>query len=489
MTAPRAVDYDLTIKEASDRLDRGEISAVELTEAVLSRINAVEPQVKAYLHVDEDSAREQAAAADKSRRDGGVGPLLGIPLAVKDNICIQGMPATCASKILSGFVSPYDATVTGALKKSGAVLLGKTNLDEFAMGSSTENSAMQVTSNPWDLSRVPGGSSGGSAAAVAAGQALAALGSDTGGSIRQPAAFCGVVGLKPTYGVVSRYGLVAFASSLDQIGPLTKDVADAALLLNVLAGHDRHDSTSIDREYPDFTAALDGGVDGLRLGFPQELVAEGVSDDIKAVVDGTIKKLEAQGAIVEPVSLPTLAYALSAYYIIAPAEASSNLARFDGVRYGRRAEGAKDLLEMYKRTRAEGFGPEVKRRIMLGTYALSAGYYDAYYGQAQKVRTLIIDEFKQAFDKFDALISPTTPTTAFEIGAKTASPVEMYLSDVLTIPANLAGLPAISVPVGLVEGLPVGLQVMAKHFDETTVLRVGAAVERQAAFGERPLLD
>lgn len=483
------VDYDLTIVEAADSLNKGDISAVELTEAVLSRLEAVEQRVKSYLHVDADLVREQAARADERRRTGEGGPLLGVPIAVKDNICAIGMPTTCASKILGRFMPPYDATVTTALRESGAVLIGKTNLDEFAMGSSTENSAMQVTANPWDVSRVPGGSSGGSAAAVASGQALAALGSDTGGSIRQPAAFCGVVGFKPTYGVVSRYGLVAFASSLDQIGPLTKDVADAAVLLNVLAGHDRRDSTSVDREYPDFTAALDGGVDGLRLGFPEELAGEGVADEIKSVVDGAVKKLEAHGATVEPVSLPALVYGLSAYYIIAPAEASSNLARFDGVRYGHRARDAHDMLESYKRTRAEGFGPEVKRRIMLGTYALSAGYYDAYYGQAQKVRTLIIDEFRRAFDKFDALISPTAPTTAFKIGAKTASPVEMYMSDVLTIPANLAGLPAISVPVGLAEGLPVGLQVMAKHFDEATVLRVAAAVESHAAFERWPPLD
>ncbi len=483
------VDYDLTIREAAGRLERGDISAVELTEAVLSRLESVEPRVKSYLHVDRDLALEQAAQADERRRAGEEGPLLGIPIAVKDNICAMGMPTTCASKILGRFIPPYDATVTTALRASGAVLIGKTNLDEFAMGSSTENSAMQVTANPWDLSRVPGGSSGGSAAAVAAGQALAALGSDTGGSIRQPAAFCGVVGLKPTYGVVSRYGLVAFASSLDQIGPLTKDVGDAAVFLNVIAGHDRRDSTSIDRKYSDFTVALDSDVDGMRLGFPEELAGEGVADEVKSVVDGVIKKLEARGAIVEPVSLPALAYGLAAYYIIAPAEASSNLARFDGVRYGRRAEGAQDMLQSYRETRAQGFGMEVKRRIMLGTYALSAGYYDAYYGQAQKVRTLIIDEFNRAFDKFDALISPTAPTTAFKIGAKTTSPVEMYMSDVLTIPANLAGLPAISVPVGLVEGLPVGFQVMAKHFDEATVLRVAATIESEAAFKRPPLLD
>jgi len=483
------VEYDLTITDALDRLTRGDISAVELTDAVLKRIEVVEPTVKAFLHIDPDQARSQAGQADERRRAGESGPLLGVPIAVKDNICTMGMPNTCASKILGRFKPPYDATVTTALREAGAVIIGKTNLDEFAMGSSTENSAMQVTTNPWDATRVPGGSSGGSAAAVAAGQALAALGSDTGGSIRQPAAFCGVVGLKPTYGVVSRYGLVAFASSLDQIGPITKNVADAALVLNVLAGHDRRDSTSVKQDFPDYTASLDGGVAGLTLGLPEELVGPGVSDELKRVIDATIAALEAQGATVEPVSLPTLVYGLSAYYIIAPAEASSNLARFDGVRYGHRAEQPEDMLDAYKRTRAEGFGAEVKQRIMLGTYALSAGYYDAYYGQAQKVRTLMIEEFAQAFGKYDALISPTTPTPAFKIGAKTASPLEMYLSDVLTIPANLAGLPAISVPVGAVDGLPVGFQVMGKHFDEATVLRVAAAVEREADFSRRPLLS
>ncbi len=482
------VEYDLTITDALDRLVRGDISAVELTDAVLKRIEVVEPTVKAFLHIDPDLARSQADQADERRRAGESGPLLGVPIAVKDNICTMGMPNTCASKILGSFKPPYDATVTTALREAGAVIIGKTNLDEFAMGSSTENSAMQVTANPWDTTRVPGGSSGGSAAAVAAGQVLAALGSDTGGSIRQPAAFCGVVGFKPTYGVVSRYGLVAFASSLDQIGPITKNVADAALLLNVLAGHDRRDSTSVKRDFPDYTASLDEGVDGLTLGLPEELVGPGVSDELKRVIEATIAALEAQGAKIEPVSLPTLVYGLSAYYIIAPAEASSNLARFDGVRYGHRAEQPKDMLDAYKRTRAEGFGAEVKRRIMLGTYALSAGYYDAYYGQAQKVRTLMIDEFAQAFSKYDALISPTTPTPAFKIGSKTTSPLDMYLSDVLTIPANLAGLPAISVPVGLVDGLPVGFQVMGKHFDEATVLRVAAAVEREADFSRRPPL-
>lgn len=481
--------FELTIRQTIEELKRADISAVDLTEAILERIEAVEARVRSFLHIDAAGAREQAVEADRRRRAGEEGLLLGVPLAVKDNICTIGMPTTCASKILENFRPPYDATVTGALKEAGAVIIGKTNLDEFAMGSSTENSAIQTSTNPWDTTRVPGGSSGGSAAAVAAGEALGALGSDTGGSIRQPAAFCGVVGLKPTYGLVSRYGLVAFASSLDQIGPLTKDVGDAALLLNVIAGHDRRDSTSIDHEPPDFTDALEMGVEGLRFGMPDELFGSGVNDEIKNVVEGAVQTLRSLGAEVEPVSLPTLHYGLSAYYIVAPAEASSNLSRFDGVRYGRRAEGPTDMLESYKQTRAEGFGPEVKRRIMLGTYALSAGYYDAYYGQAQRVRTMIIDEFNAAFERFDGLISPTAPTVAFSIGAKTASPLEMYMSDVLTIPANLAGLPAISIPIGLAQGMPVGLQIMAKHFDEATVLRTAAAIEKKIGFDPRPNLS
>ena len=480
--------FRLTINQASDKLRAKEINSVELTESVLERLRAVEPKVKAFLHVNAEGALAQAAEADKRLASGsGDKPaLLGVPIAVKDNLCTIGAPTTCASKILGDFMSPYDATVIEALKRDGAVIVGKTNLDEFAMGSSTENSSKQVTANPWDLSRVPGGSSGGSAACVAAGQAVAALGSDTGGSIRQPAAFCGIVGLKPTYGLVSRYGLVAFASSLDQIGPLTKDVADAAVLLQAIAGHDRRDSTSLAFEAPDYPAALNRDIKGLKFGVPRELFGEGIQPQVRALIDNAVAVLESLGAQVSEVSLPTLEYALAAYYIIAPAEASSNLARFDGVRYGHRAEGAPDMVEAYKRSRAEGFGPEVKRRIMLGTYALSAGYYDAYYGQAQKVRTLIIEDFNKAFERFDALISPTTPTTAFPIGSKTSDPLEMYLSDICTIPTNLAGIPAISIPVGLSDGLPVGLQIMGRHFDESTILRVARAVEKAVGFSDMP---
>ncbi len=476
--------FKLTLKQSSDKLKAKELSSVELTEAVLARLDAVEPSVKAFLHVDPAGARAAAAEADKRLANGGGPPLLGVPIAVKDNICTIGMPTTCASKILGRFMSPYNATVVEALKRDGAVIVGKTNLDEFAMGSSTENSAKQVTSNPWDLARVPGGSSGGSAAAVAAHQAVAALGSDTGGSIRQPAAFCGIVGLKPTYGLVSRYGLVAFASSLDQIGPLTKDVTDAAILLQSIAGHDRADSTSIAYEPPDYTAALEKDLSGLKFGLPKELFGAGIQPEVRALIDRAIGLINDLGGDVTEISLPTLEYALPAYYIIAPAEASSNLSRFDGVRYGHRARGPADMVDSYKQTRAEGFGPEVKRRIMLGTYALSAGYYEAYYGQAQKVRTLIIDDFKKAFERFDALISPTTPTTAFPIGAKTADPLEMYLSDICTIPTNLAGLPAISIPVGLAGGLPVALQIMGKHFDEETVLGVARTLEKAVAFSD-----
>lgn len=480
--------FDLTIKQASERLSTRQISSVELAESLLDRIEAVDDRIGAYLHVDREDVLARARQADERRLAGEDGPLLGVPIAVKDNICVKGVPTTCASKILEGFVPPYDATVTIALKKAGAVIIGKTNMDEFAMGSSTENSSRQKTANPWDTNRVPGGSSGGSAAAVSASMALGALGSDTGGSIRQPAAFCGVVGLKPTYGMVSRYGLVAFASSLDQIGPFTKDVADSALLLSAIAGHDRRDSTSVPREVPDFAASLEAGVEGLRFGVPEELMGAGVHHEIRGATEAIIDRLQSAGAVIEPASLPASVYGLSAYYIIAPAEASSNLARFDGVRYGYRASGPSDMIDSYMKTRAEGFGPEVKRRIMLGTYALSAGYYDAYYGQAQKVRTLIIQEFNSAFERFDALICPTTPTTAFKLGAKTDDPLEMYMSDVLTIPANLAGLPAISVPAGLTDGLPAGFQIMTKHFDEQTLFRVAAAVERASGFTQRPNL-
>ncbi len=481
--------YKLTIEQAAAKLKAKEITSVELTKSILDRIEKVDGQVKAFLFIDREGALAQAKEADKrlaTEKDGPI--LLGVPVAVKDNICTKGVPTTCASKILNGFVPPYDATVIKALKGEGAVIVGKTNLDEFAMGSSTENSEKQVTGNPWDLKRVPGGSSGGSAASVAADEAIGAIGSDTGGSIRQPAAFCGVVGLKPTYGLVSRYGLVAFASSLDQIGPLTKNVTDAAIMLQAITGHDTSDSTSLEYQPPNYLDSLKKGIKGLKFGIPKELFGEGCQDEIRDSIQNMIKLIESLGGEVAETSLSTFEYALPAYYIIAPAEASSNLSRFDGVRYGHRAKDAEGMIDSYKKTRAEGFGSEVKRRIMLGTYALTAGYYDAYYGQAQKVRTLIIKDFTDAFEKFDLLISPTTPTTAFEIGAKTDDPLQMYLSDVCTIPSNLAGIPAISIPVGLAGGLPVGLQIMGKHFDESTILSAARALEKEVDFKITPEL-
>ena len=474
--------HEFTIAQAAVKLRAKEISSVDLTKAALSRIEQVEGKVKAFLHVDQVGAIERAKEADKSLANGGGSQLLGVPIAVKDNICTTDMPTTCASKILGNFMSPYNATVVEALKGAGAVIVGKTNLDEFAMGSSTENSSKQTTSNPWDINRVPGGSSGGSAACVAANEAIAAIGSDTGGSIRQPASFCGVVGLKPTYGLVSRYGLVAFASSLDQIGSLTNAVTDSAIMLNVIAGHDRRDSTSVEYEPPDYLDALERGIKGMKFGLPKELFGRGFQPGVRNLMDKAVEVIESLGGEVTEISLPTLEYALPAYYIIAPAEASSNLSRFDGVRYGARAEGPTDMISSYRKTRADGFGAEVKRRIMLGTYTLTAGYYDAYYGQAQKVRTLIIQDFKKAFEKFDVLISPTTPTTAFEIGSKTDDPLEMYLSDVCTIPSNMAGIPSLSLPIGLSEGLPVGLQLMGEHFDESAILNVARALEKEISF-------
>jgi len=476
---------DLTISKAKEKLAAKEVSAVELTKAVLKRIKQTDAKVKAFLWLNEDEALKQAEQADTLISKGEMRPLLGIPLAIKDNICTKDIPTTCASKILANFVPPYEATVVKKLKSAGAIIIGKTNLDEFAMGSSTENSAFTKTANPWDLNRVPGGSSGGSAAAVAAGQVLGALGSDTGGSIRQPAAFCGLVGLKPTYGLVSRYGLVAFASSLDQIGPLTKTVEDAAILLSVISGHDSLDSTSLAYQPPDYLASLKQGFKSLTIGVIKELTGAGVQPEVKELFEQALTALRKLGAVVEEVSLPSLNYALPAYYLIAPAEASSNLARFDGVRYGYRSEKGEDMVDAYKFTRAEGFGPEVKRRIMLGTYALSAGYYEAYYGQAQKVRTLIINEFKKAFNRFSLLVSPTTPTTAFKIG-EIAEPLQMYMSDICTIPVNLAGLPALSLPCGLANGLPVGLQIIAPHLSEVSLLQTAYALEQELKFQEQP---
>ena len=481
----------LTIHELHAMLKNGETTPQAVAESVLGRIKSVEDRVKAYITVTEDTARAQAADADKRIKAGDVSsPLLGIPIAVKDNMCTEGIRTTCASKILGNFVPPYDATVVSKLKQAGYVLCGKPNMDEFAMGSSTENSGFFVTRNPWDLERIPGGSSGGSAAAVAAGECIAALGSDTGGSIRQPAACCGVVGLKPTYGRVSRYGLVAFASSLDQIGPLTKDVTDSALLMNVISGHDARDSTSANIPAPDFTKALIKDVKGMRIGLPKEYFIDGMDREVEKAVRDAVKTLEGLGATVKDVTLPHTSHAVATYYILATSEASSNLARYDGVKYGFRAEGAKDLLDMYLKSRSQGFGPEVKRRIMLGTYALSAGYYEAYYKKGQQVRTLIKRDFDEAFKNVDVIATPTAPTAAFKIGEKSADPLQMYLSDIFTISVNLAGIPGISIPCGFTKNnLPIGLQLLGKHFDEESILHAAFAYEQATQWHtQRPKL-
>jgi len=445
----------------------------------LARVEALDGKVRAFMTVTRETALAQAAEADARFKAGAPrGPLDGVPIALKDVLCTRGIRTTCGSKILENFVPPYDATVVRRLREAGTVLLGKLNMDEFAMGSSTENSAYFTTRNPWDLGRVPGGSSGGSAAAVAADLAAATFGTDTGGSIRQPAAFCGNVGVKPTYGRVSRYGLVAFASSLDQIGPFTKTVADAALVLQAIAGADPMDSTAAAVPVPDYRAALAGGVTGLRIGIPREYFIDGMDPEVERAVRAAVDVLRGLGAKTEEVSLPHTEYGLAAYYLIGPAEASSNLARYDGVRYGLRLPGARDVVEMESRTRAAGFGKEVKRRIMLGTYALSAGYYDAYYGQALRVRTLVARDFQKAFESVDAIVAPTTPGVAFKIGEK-EDPLQMYLNDVFTIPTSLAGLPGVSLPAGFtLAGLPIGLQVMGKAYDEATVLRVAHAYEQ-----------
>ncbi len=466
-----------SLDELHKLLIHKEISSVELTKIFLKHIKQKEPDLKAFISVTENVALEQAAATDKKlAANEKIGILEGIPVALKDNMCTKGIGTTCGSRILENFIPPYDATVTELLKGSGAVLAGKLNMDEFAMGSSTENSGFFTTANPWDLTRVPGGSSGGSASSVAAREVPYSLGSDTGGSIRQPAAFCGVVGLKPTYGLVSRYGLVAFASSLDQIGPLTKTVSDNATVLNAIAGHDPKDSTSIPFIKPNYTQFLENNVKGLRIGVPREFFGEGLDPAVEKIILQAIQIYEKMGAIIEECSLPHMEYAMPTYYIIAPAECSSNLARYDGVSYGYRAE-AEDMIEMYKKTRAEGFGQEVKRRIMLGTYALSSGYYDAYYLKAQKVRTLIKEDFDNVFTRFDALISPTAPTVAYKMGEK-SDPLAMYMGDVYTIPVNLAGLPAISIPAGFVEGMPVGMQLISKHFNEGLLYRAAYAFEQ-----------
>ncbi|HKX76532.1 MAG TPA: Asp-tRNA(Asn)/Glu-tRNA(Gln) amidotransferase subunit GatA [Acidimicrobiia bacterium] len=478
---------DLTIEAAGRALRGGDLSASELLDTVLERAAYTESQLHCYLTIDHEGARRAAAQADDELSKGtDRGPLHGIPLAVKDNFCTQGLATSCGSQILGSYLPPYDATVVSRLRQGGAVLVGKTNLDEFAMGSSTENSAYGPTRNPWNPERVPGGSSGGSAAAVAAGSALGGFGSDTGGSIRQPAALCGVVGFKPTYGLVSRYGLVAFASSLDQIGPLARTVDDALTLFEGVAGHDPGDATSYPGPVPASRPTLDQGAQGLRIGVVKELGGEGYEPEVAAAVTAMIDQLAEEGAKVTEVSLPTFEVALSCYYLIAPAEASSNLARFDGVRYGLRVEG-ETVEEMMARTRAEGFGPEVTRRILLGTYSLSAGYYDAFYGQANRVRTKLIREQAAVFEEVDVLVSPTSPTVAFPLGARTEDPLAMYLSDVCTIPADLAGTPAISIPIGLdSQGLPIGFQVMAAALGEPVMFRTAKAVERLAGFSARP---
>ncbi|MBN2910431.1 Asp-tRNA(Asn)/Glu-tRNA(Gln) amidotransferase subunit GatA [Polycladomyces sp. WAk] len=471
-----------SLNSIHSRLANRELTVSDLVDASLARIREVDEQVRAFLTVDEEGARKRAETLDRERMESDQrGLLFGLPAGIKDNICTEGLKTTCASRLLANYEPIYSATVMKKLEQAQAVTIGKMNMDEFAMGSSTENSGFYPTYNPWDLNRVPGGSSGGSAAAVAAGEVYFALGSDTGGSIRQPAAYCGVVGLKPTYGRVSRFGLVAFASSLDQIGPLTKNVEDAAYVLQAIAGHDPMDSTSADVEVPDYLSALTGDVKGLKVAVPKEMMGEGIHPGVREKVQQALRVLESLGAVIEEVSLPHSEYAVATYYLLAPAEASSNLARYDGVRYGVRVE-ADSLVEMYKQTRSQGFGSEVKRRIMLGTYSLSSGYYDAYYLKAQKVRTLIKQDFDRVFEQYDVIVGPTAPTTAFKIGEKVDDPLTMYLNDILTIPVNLAGLPAISVPCGLSDGLPVGLQIIGKAFDESTVLRVAHAYEQH---GER----
>ncbi len=476
-----------SIAAAAAALRSGQTTSMELLSSVLSRADMTESELHCYLNLDRDGARAAARAADEQFAKGrDRGPLQGIPVAVKDNMCTRGLETTCSSQILAGYRPPYDATAVSRLREAGAVIVGKTNLDEFAMGSSTENSAYGPTRNPWNTERVPGGSSGGSAAAVAAGSAIAALGSDTGGSIRQPAALCGIVGMKPTYGLVSRYGLVAFASSLDQIGPLTHTVADAALLLRAVAGHDPADATSYQGPVPGLSQDLERGVDGLRVGVVKELGGEGYQAEVTAATDDMLGGLAAAGADVIEVSLPLFDVALSAYYLIAPAECSANLARFDGMRYGLSIRKATASATMAA-TRADGFGPEVIRRILLGTYALSAGYFDAFYGQAQKVRSLLQEQFNHAYRQVDVLVSPTTPTTAFRLGEKTRDPLTMYQSDICTIPSNLSGHPAISVPIGLdTERLPIGFQIMAPALGERVMLAVAAEVERIARFGALP---
>jgi aspartyl-tRNA(Asn)/glutamyl-tRNA(Gln) amidotransferase subunit A len=479
--APSSELNCLTISEAAERLRRREFSVLELTRACLERIAAVDPKLNAFITVTEEEAMAQAEAADRRLKAGAAATLCGIPLGIKDIYCTAGVRTTCASKILENFVPPFDASVIAKLRREGAVLVGKTNMDEFAMGSSTENSAFGPTANPHDLTRVAGGSSGGSAAAVAADECLGALGTDTGGSIREPAAFCGVVGMKPTYSRVSRYGVVAYASSLDQVGPFSKSVRDAAILLRTLAGEDLRDSTCSARPVPDYERALTGDVKGLRIGVPKEFFVEGMQPEVEKAVRAMLKQYESMGAITREISLPHSSYAIACYYIVATAEASTNLARYDGVRYGLR-ERAEDNVELNEKTRERGFGAEVKRRIMLGTFALSAGYYDAYYLKAMKVRTLIRRDFERAFENCDVIVTPVAPTTAFRLGEKMSDPLTMYLSDIFTISVNLAGLPGLSMPCGYdANNLPIGMQIIGPQFSEEMVLRVGDALERSGA--------
>ena len=475
---------NLTVHELKEKLDKKETTISEINKAYVERIKEKEPEVNAFVTVLAEDALKKAQEVEKKVNNGEIKtPLAGIPIGIKDNICTKGVKTTCSSKMLENFTSPYDATVMEKINSENLITLGKLNMDEFAMGASTEYSAFKKTCNPWDLNKVPGGSSGGSAAAVAAGLVPWALGSDTGGSVRQPASFCGVVGLKPTYGLVSRYGLVAFASSLDQIGPITKDVKDSAMLLNIIAGHDEKDTTSLNIEKKDYTKALKNDVKGLRIGIPKEYFGEGINKEVKEALEKAIEEYKAMGAIVEECSIPIAEYALATYYIIACAEASSNLGRFDGIRYGYRTSNFKNLRDIFINSRTEGFGKEVKRRIILGTYVLSSGYYDAYYKKAQQVRTLVKKEFDKAFEKYDILITPTAPTVAFDIGKRSNNPLEMYLADICTVSINIAGLPGISIPCGVdSEGMPIGMQIVGKHFAEETILNAAYTYEQKVKF-------
>ena len=479
--------YELTVHELMDKLDKNEITSEDITKSYVSRINEKEDDIEAFVTVLSEDAENKAKEIDQKIEKGEItNKLAGIPIGIKDNICTKGIKTTCSSKMLEDFISPYDATVMDKINAENLITIGKLNMDEFAMGGSTENSYFKKTKNPWNLSKVPGGSSGGSAAAVASQMVPWALGSDTGGSIRQPSAFCGVVGLKPTYGLVSRYGLVAFASSLDQIGPITKDVRDSAILLNIIAGHDEKDSTSVDMPKKDYEKALTGDIKGLRIGVPKEFFGEGINKEVKESLKQAIETYKKLGAEVEEFSLDIAKYALATYYIIACAEASSNLGRFDGIRYTYRAKNFKDLKDLYKKTRSEGFGAEVKRRIILGTYVLSSGYYDAYYKKAQQVRTLVMNEFNKGFEKYDVILTPTSPTVAFGIGEKSNNPLEMYLADICTVSINIAGLPGISVPCGIdSEGMPIGMQLIGNRFQEETILKAAYSFEQEYKFREK----